>query len=86
VATDKGLYMQHEKTKEIIDRLMNEIEEEDIGICLFSTCYQNPEELSFFKDQDRERVCKMLQKVSEDSRNHKKILGQVIAELGGERS
>lgn len=74
--------MQRIRLKEIIDRLLHEIEEEDIGISLFTTCYQNLDELKFFKDEDREQVCKILKKVSEDSKRHKEILEKLIAHLG----
>ena len=68
--------------REIIDRLLGEIEEEDIGISLFTTFFQNEEELRFFKEGDRGRVLKILEKLSEDSKRHKGILGKIIGELG----
>lgn len=74
--------MKSQKTKEIIERLLNEIEEEDVGICLFTTSYQNKEELSFFKDQDRKRILEIFKKVSEDSQRHKLMIKKIIAELG----
>ena len=74
--------MKKEEIKEIIERLLREIEEEDIGISLFSTFFQNEEELRFFKENDREQVLLILQKLSEDSKQHKSILEKIIAELG----
>ncbi len=68
--------------KELIDKLLLEIEEEDIGISLFTTFYQNEFELIFFTKQDREQVLKILKKLSDDSKRHKIMLENVIAELG----
>lgn len=74
--------MRKDKVKEIIERLLHEIEEEDIGISLFTICYQNEDELKFFKNEDEEKVCKILKRVSEDSRRHKEILERIITHLG----
>ena len=74
--------MKKEEIREIIEQLLCEIEEEDIGISLFSTFFQNEEELRFFKENDREQVVKILHKLSEDSKQHKGILEKIIAELG----
>ncbi|HLD50002.1 MAG TPA: hypothetical protein VJC08_02260 [bacterium] len=74
--------MKKEEIKEIMDKLLREIEEEDIGISLFSTFYQNQDELHFFKAEDRERVSKILKKLSDDSKHHKGILEKIINALG----
>lgn len=74
--------MRKERIKEIIDKLLREIEEEDIGISLFSTFYQNHEDLDFFKDGDRDRVLQVLKKLSDDSKRHKGVLKKVIYHLG----
>ena len=66
-------------TEEIRDKLLREIEEEDIGISLFSTFYQDENDLRFFKAEDRERVLKILKKLSEDSRRHKTMLLKIIS-------
>ena len=66
----------------VIDRLLHEIEEEDIGISLFSICYQNQSELKFFKNEDREKVAKIFKKISEDSKRHKEIIEKIITHLG----
>ena len=73
--------MKKEKIKETIEKLLANIEEEDIGISLFSTFYQGEEELHFFKEGDRERVLKILKKLSDDSKRHKGILARVINHL-----
>ena len=78
--------MRKKQVKEIIEKLLKEIEEEDIGISLFSTFYPMERELSFFSEADRERVLKILKKLSEDSRNHKKILEKIIANLEHKRN
>ena len=74
--------MKTEEIREIIERLLQEIEEEDIGISLFSAFFQNEEELRFFKEEDRRRVLKILEKLSEDSRQHKNMLEKIISDLG----
>lgn len=74
--------MKKEKIKEIIDNLLAEIEEEDIGMSLFSTCYQSETELLFFREEDRSRVRKILEKLSADCRRHKELLENIIAVLG----
>ncbi|MBI3312825.1 MAG: hypothetical protein HYZ83_01130 [Candidatus Omnitrophica bacterium] len=73
--------MKKEEIKTIIKKLLQEIEEEDIGISLFSTFYQNEEELSFFKEADREHVLKILKKLADDSKRHKTILEHIIRNL-----
>ena len=73
--------MKAEEIKGLIERLLSEIEEEDVGISLFSTFYQNESELDFFIKPDRERVLKILKKLSDDSKRHKAMLGKVIGEL-----
>lgn len=74
--------MKKEEITEIINKLLHEVEEEDIGICLFSTFFHNEDELSFFKEADRERVHKILEKLSTDSRHHKNLLEKIINHLG----
>ncbi len=74
--------MHKEEMKEIMEKLLREMEEEDIGICLFSTFCQNEDELRFFKDEDRERILKILKKLSEDSRRHKGIIEKIVGEFG----
>ena len=70
--------MKKEEIQELITRLLAEIEEEDIGISLFSTFYQNQAELDFFGVVDRDRVVKTLKKLSDDSKRHKTVLEDVI--------
>ena len=74
--------MRKERAKELIDKLLREIEEEDVGIGLFSIFSQNPEDLKFFKDNDRDRLLQIIKILSEDSKRHKGILGKVIKNLG----
>ncbi len=74
--------MEKEEIKEIMDKLFREIEEEDIGISLFTTFYQNQDDLHFFKAEDRERVLKILKKLSDDSKRHKELLEKIISSLG----
>ena len=73
--------MDKKEIKVFILRLVSEIEEEDIGISLFSTFYQNKDELSFFDSSHRDRVLKVLKTVSEDSVRHKKIIETIITEM-----
>ncbi len=73
--------MKKEEIKKIIEKLLSEIQEEDIGISLFSTFYQNKEDLNFFKEEDRSCVLKILKRLSEDSQRHKTILEKIIGNL-----
>lgn len=74
--------MKNEEIKEIMEKLLGEIEEEDIGISLFLTFYQNQDDLLFFKAEDRERILKILEKLSDDSKRHKGMLEKIINALG----
>ncbi len=74
--------VRREDIKRMRDNLLKEIEEEDIAISLFSTVYQNKNELHFFEKGDHERVLKILKKLSDDSRRHKEMLEAVIRVLG----
>lgn len=73
--------MEKNEIEEVILRLVDEIDEEDVGISLFTTFYQNEDELSFFNTIHRERVLKILKTVSEDSLRHKEIIKTIIGEL-----
>lgn len=73
--------VEKEEIRAIIKKLLTDIEEEDIGISLFSTFYQNQDDLHFFKQEDREQVIGILKKLSEDSKRHKTILTEVIHHL-----
>ena len=67
-----------EKIKTLIVRLLQEIEEEDISISLFTLHYQDEEELRFFSAADRQRVFEILARVSEDSVRHKEIIKKIV--------
>ena len=73
--------MEKKEVKSFIQQLIREIEEEDIGLSLFTTFYQNESELSFFDPIHRERVLKVLKVVADDSRRHKKIIENIISEM-----
>ncbi len=73
--------MRKAEIRNIIERLIHEIEEEDIGISLFTTFYQDESELDFFSDEDKKRVRVILRKLSEDSAHHKKALEKIILRL-----
>jgi len=75
---------EHKTVEQMTEELLHEIEEEDIGISLFSTFYQDRKELCFFKLEDQEKILKILRKLSEDSTHHKKILERIL-EIFGER-
>ncbi len=74
--------MKKEEIKKIMEKLLAEIEEEDIGISLLSTFYQGEEDLGFFKEEDRIRVVNILKTLSEDSARHKIVLEKIIDLLG----
>lgn len=70
--------MKKPQIKNLIDHLLAELQEEDIGISLFTTHYQNKEELNFFAARDKERVLKILERLSAESVHHKQILREII--------
>lgn len=74
--------MERKDIIEIMDKLLTEIEEEDIGISLLATFCQNESELSFFKVDDCERVLKILRRLSDDSKRHKEMLEKIISAFG----
>ena len=73
--------MDKELIRKIINNLLKEVEEEEIGINLMSAHYQSGEDLRFFEPAERERVIKILKSMSEDSCRHKRMLDEMIAEL-----
>ena len=73
--------MNREQAKAVINKLLHEIEEEDVGISLLNMYSQSPSELDFFKEGDREKIISILKTLSEDSRRHKGILVQIIDHL-----
>lgn len=75
--------MNKEEIKTVVEQLLAEIEEEDIGISLYTTFYQSKRDLQFFKEDDRDRVLRILKKLSEDSLRHKELLEKIILTLGG---
>ena len=74
--------LKAEEVRGMIDRLLAEVEEEDVSISLFTTFYQNEGELDFFSAPDRERVLTILRRLSDDSKRHKGILEKIITGLG----
>ena len=75
--------MDKQKIREMIELLLHEIEEEDIGISLFTTFYKDDGELEFFRRGDRDKILKILKLLSDDSRRHKTFLAKVVSHLGG---
>lgn len=73
--------MKRKEVRKIVESLLSEMEEEDIGISLCTLFYQNEAELAFFSERDRERVLEILKILSEDSRKHKDMLQKIILEL-----
>ncbi|HRK61952.1 MAG TPA: hypothetical protein PLY88_05325 [Candidatus Omnitrophota bacterium] len=74
--------MNSEQLRQMINRILTDVEEEDIGISLLSRHYQNRDELSFFNETDREAVRQILEKLSKDSERHKTMLQDLIEFLG----
>lgn len=73
--------LSEERIREIIEKLLGEIEEEDIGISLLTTHYSSQAELKFFKEDDRRRVTEILEQLAEDSRRHKKVLKSIVGHM-----
>ncbi len=70
--------MEKERAGQIIRKLLEEMEEEDVGMSLLTTFSRERSELSFFNVRDEERVLQILEKLSDDSRRHKNILKQIV--------
>lgn len=69
-----------DKTK-IIEKLLDDIEEEEICMSLLNTHYQDVEELRFFEPEKREKIVHVLQRLAEDSKRHKQMIIKVIEML-----
>lgn len=67
-----------EKINGWIKELLLCLEEEDIGVSLFTNHYQEQGELEFFSGEDRPLVVKQLKKLTRDSKRHKKFLRALI--------
>ncbi len=76
--------MKTEHIRTLINKILADVEEEDIGISLLSRHYQNQDELSFFNEMDRKIVFQILEKLSQDSQRHKQMLQELVDFLGGE--
>jgi len=76
--------MKTKQIKEMLDKLLESIEEEDVSISLFSNFYQNEEELKLFSDEDKEVIKKILHQVVEDSKRHKLVVKEIMTHLAKE--
>ncbi len=74
--------MKRDELQGMIQKILADIEEEEIGISLLSRHYQNTEELAFFKEEDRRKVFQILEKLSLDSDRHKRMLLELVDFLG----
>lgn len=77
--------MKTQDVDAIIARLLDEMEEEDVGISLFTTVYQIDDDLKFFSAADRKRIKGILNRLSDDSHRHKKMLEAIVMALGEAR-
>ena len=73
--------VRNAEVKKLIEKLLDCMQEEDIGLSLFTTHYQDKNELSFFREEDQVRVGRILKRLCEDSKRHKKVLGKIIVQL-----
>jgi len=73
--------MDKNEIKLIVEQLSEEMQEEDIGINLFTRHYREEAELKFFKDSDRVRVEAILERLTDDSYRHKEILKKIVKYL-----
>ena len=76
--------MQADQINQLIEKILADVEEEDIGISLLSRHYQNQEELAFFNEADRDTVFRVLEKISQDSQRHKKLLYELVDFFGSQ--
>jgi len=74
--------MKPEQIRELINSVLQDAEEEEIGISLLSRHYQNQSELAFFNEIDRKAVFQILEKLSKDSQRHKQMLDELVDYLG----
>lgn len=74
--------MEKGKIRLLINRVLSDVEEEDIGISLLSRQYQNQHELSLFSAEDQDKILKILEKLSKDSERHKQMLQELVEFLG----
>ena len=74
--------MEPSQIRALIEKLLSEVEEEDIGISLLSRQYQNELEMSFFNLEDQQKISQILKKLSQDSERHKQMLQDLVGFLG----
>lgn len=74
--------MEQGQIRLLINRVLADVEEEDIGISLLSRQYQNQHELSLFSAEDQDKVLKILERLSQDSERHKQMLQDLVDFLG----
>lgn len=74
--------MDSDKIRALIKNILEDVEEEDVGVSLLSRQYQNREELSLFNEDDRQKVYQVLEKLSTDSERHKRMLYELVDFLG----
>ena len=74
--------MESNQIRALIEKLLSEVEEEDIGISLLSRQYQNKLEMSFFNSEDQKKIVQILAKLSQDSERHKQMLQDLVDFLG----
>ena len=74
--------MEPNQIRALIEKLLSEVEEEDIGISLLSRQYQNELEMSFFNLEDQQKISQILKKLSQDSERHKQMLQDLVGFLG----
>ena len=74
--------MEPGQVRLLINRVLADVEEEDIGISLLSRQYQNQHELSLFSAEDQDKIRRILEKLSKDSERHKQMLQDLVEILG----
>lgn len=74
--------MEPNQIRALIEKLLSEVEEEDIGISLLSRQYQNELEMAFFNLEDQQKISQILKKLSQDSERHKQMLQELVGFLG----
>jgi len=67
--------------REIIEKLLDDIEEEEICMSLLNTHYQDRQELLFFDEPQREKVSHILHRMASDSERHKGMIMKMISLL-----
>lgn len=67
--------------KQVVEKLLAQAENEEIGVNLLTTFYQRDEELAFFPPEEHRKVVRILKTLASDSKKHRRHLKHMIIRL-----